>query len=421
MGWWYAIADKKFGPISLENLQDLLLKNIANSKTLLWKEGMQEWQTLEAIEELNNLRLLMPPPLPSKQEILISAGYWSRFFARSFDILFVSLIFGLPLGFLLGYFIPSFSSWIQNDGASQIVSLLFFPFIFIFDAFIYKLFGNTLGKALLGIKILNNSQTPLTFQQYLKRNLQVWIKAFAFGIPIINIFTMLYQARQVSTKGVTSYDKIDNFQVLRKRFFWIRLSSFLILFILLWFLIIVIIRFGESKSNINTFSKQNAEAFSLKINPSKDLKSNKFIKEIDKDIFTTEKFKTLGNHSKKIIVTAYFLENFTNKEYFQLQSSEQKRILNNYLETFHIQTIDYSKAEEARKNGIPDKEILDYLAQFDKGIVDAQNGGVPDNHILNYLISIENEPAICKNFDANSARQAGYSYQEIIDYCSKKE
>lgn len=60
MKYFISIKGKKQGPFTLEELKN---KNIFNS-TLVWKEGMKEWQQAKEIDELKEITLTPPPPLP---------------------------------------------------------------------------------------------------------------------------------------------------------------------------------------------------------------------------------------------------------------------------------------------------------------------------------------------------------------------
>lgn len=56
---------KRLGPYTLEGLKELNLFNT----TLVWKEGMGEWLPAKEIDELKEITILPPPPLP-KGELL---------------------------------------------------------------------------------------------------------------------------------------------------------------------------------------------------------------------------------------------------------------------------------------------------------------------------------------------------------------
>ena len=57
MTWHYAINDQQLGPVSDEQLEQLLSSGQINSDTLVWREGMADWQPLNAARSA-------PPPIP---------------------------------------------------------------------------------------------------------------------------------------------------------------------------------------------------------------------------------------------------------------------------------------------------------------------------------------------------------------------
>lgn len=51
MVWYYAEGDRQKGPISDEEFQDLVNNGRINNETLVWKDGMDNWQPLENTRE----------------------------------------------------------------------------------------------------------------------------------------------------------------------------------------------------------------------------------------------------------------------------------------------------------------------------------------------------------------------------------
>lgn len=83
------------------------------------------------------------------------------------------------------------------------------------DAWIYAKFGNTFGKKWMGLKIvkninLNNSENinlNINFKAYFYRNIRLFFYGQALLLPIINLFTMFYQAFLIYQNKPSSYDK----------------------------------------------------------------------------------------------------------------------------------------------------------------------------------------------------------------------
>ena len=60
--YYYADNDQQFGPFTVDELKTKRLKK----STLVWTEGMQDWTFANEIEELKNILISEPPPLPKK-------------------------------------------------------------------------------------------------------------------------------------------------------------------------------------------------------------------------------------------------------------------------------------------------------------------------------------------------------------------
>lgn len=60
--YYYADNDQQLGPFTIEELRTKRLKK----STLVWTEGMQDWTTANEIEELKDILISEPPPLPKK-------------------------------------------------------------------------------------------------------------------------------------------------------------------------------------------------------------------------------------------------------------------------------------------------------------------------------------------------------------------
>lgn len=60
--YYYADNDQQFGPFSIDELKTKRLKKT----TLVWTEGMQDWAVADSINELKEILISKPPPLPKK-------------------------------------------------------------------------------------------------------------------------------------------------------------------------------------------------------------------------------------------------------------------------------------------------------------------------------------------------------------------
>lgn len=242
--WWYSEKSKKIGPVRIEELSKLFQSGKITPNTMVWQEGMPEWKALGDVESLEPLRTTLPPPLPPKSEPDVLsfplAKRWPRFFARIFDVWWQVLAVSVVAGYTLGTYSAGFVEWINGPGAGQLFGIACLPLALVLDALIYKLVGNTPGKAILGLKVTTLNGKPLGFGQYLGRNMSLWASGLAFGLPLINLFTLANQSSRLGKGKQASYDESIGFRVHGKPSGWIRVSIFSIAFISLFFIMAVL-------------------------------------------------------------------------------------------------------------------------------------------------------------------------------------
>jgi hypothetical protein len=87
-----------------------------------------------------------------------------------------------------------------------LAGLILVPVALICDVLVYATFGNTIGKALLGVKVLTLNGAQLPAGLYAARTFQVWIFGLGLGIPIIALFTEISGYRTVSKGERTRWD-----------------------------------------------------------------------------------------------------------------------------------------------------------------------------------------------------------------------
>ncbi len=125
----------------------------------------------------------------------VPAGPWRRWAARMLDF-FVEVFF---IGFLYGLF--------SGPGMRELyANVLFSLLALLFDSALYAAFGNTPGKWLLGIKIVDADLRSIKRVTHFLRNLLVYLSGFGFGIPLLTLVTFLFQYFRVSRGAQASYD-----------------------------------------------------------------------------------------------------------------------------------------------------------------------------------------------------------------------
>ncbi|NLS05015.1 RDD family protein [Rhizobium sp. P32RR-XVIII] len=211
--WFYAFGGQSLGPVSATEVNVLIKSGHLDAQTLVWHQGLDRWCSLAEVEEFGEaaavyLQQRAPTPsLPSSFPVqTMEARPWPRFWARMFDIAVGAAVWGFAIGFTLGaIFGPaSVASALESKGILFQLALL--PLIGLSMAYCTTAFGNTPGKALLGIKVRNLDGTD-SLSSYVGREMRVWLVGLAVGIPIINFVTQIAQFLRVRKGRPTSYDE----------------------------------------------------------------------------------------------------------------------------------------------------------------------------------------------------------------------
>lgn len=151
-------------------------------------------------------------------------GRWSRFLARQFDIVLLSLIVGFAVGFVLGRYLSGFGEWLAKPGSELLLSIICLPLVLVVEALLYQVFGTTPGKALFRLRVANVQGAPLNFEQYLRRNMALWPSGLALGIPLIALLTCANQFGRLGGGLQTSYDEKLGTRVYGEQMGWFRMS-----------------------------------------------------------------------------------------------------------------------------------------------------------------------------------------------------
>jgi len=65
--WYAGIGGKQVGPLTVEQLQQLIQNGRVNKDTLLWKQGLDNWAAAADIPEAAKMFGSVPPPLPPEK------------------------------------------------------------------------------------------------------------------------------------------------------------------------------------------------------------------------------------------------------------------------------------------------------------------------------------------------------------------
>ena len=290
------------GPFSKDDLSELLAENRISAQTLMWNKGMSNWETFANVPELQAILSdlppdipvvetrsseISPPPLPqevpllgtstfspkehvmpftaSVQAGLDSAGAWRRFFARLIDIYLISM----PLGLAIAYFgsrqSSDFTLWLGKPGSNIVFDLAVLPLALILESTIFGWFGTTIGKGILGVRVLTETLKRPTFLEYLERQISVYFYGLAIGFPLISLFTMARQSGRLKKGLRASYDD-QRFVIRGPRRALIRGAVAVAVLIALFFVNAVLLQINKTTTNETDQARPNGSPTSLPIN-----------------------------------------------------------------------------------------------------------------------------------------------------------
>lgn len=221
--WWYEKDGVANGPIEEKLLVGLISTGKVQADTLVWKVGASDWVPANSVAEL----AIQPPPIPKKEMgvkiaaepndclcLVVAASttnvdissdkvtngmLWRRFFARSFDMLWISLIVSAI------YIAHLWTS--SSASSSQVKAMLFLLAAVLFvDAIIMCKFGTNIGKLILGVRVRGASGDKLSIDEAIERNARLYFSGMLLGAPVLSFFAHAYQFYRVKKNGFTSYD-----------------------------------------------------------------------------------------------------------------------------------------------------------------------------------------------------------------------
>ena len=99
-----------------------------------------------------------------------------------------------------------------NPNSAGALGLLMTPLALFAEALIFGLFGTTIGKLLMGVRVTLLGGARPTYLQYLGRVLRVYWSGLALGIPLFALFTMWRQHSRLKANKPATYDEA-RFQV----------------------------------------------------------------------------------------------------------------------------------------------------------------------------------------------------------------
>lgn len=211
--WHYMATDKSVGPFSEEQMRALAESTTLSPDTPIRKEGSDKWQPMR---EVFSLQENLPSHMQEEEESTHAwtptpAHPWRRYFARIVDTSINAASFFFCFGFALVLISPdaanSFFTLFSGRGGA-IFDLIMTTFVATFiTAALIGFSAGSIGKWLFGIRITDKQNRPIGYKLALKREMMVWLRGMALGIPIIALFTLISAYKKLKKDGATTWDE----------------------------------------------------------------------------------------------------------------------------------------------------------------------------------------------------------------------
>lgn len=231
MNWYYARADERMGPVDDDEILRLAGTGEINAQTLVWRDGMADWAPWGQVSRAGvgdfaddglsegqrvcaECGLLFPAdelvdfqgyhvcgtckpvffqrireggaPLTAQRY----AGFWIRFVARIVDTVPFILLQGV-MSLIEIEIQGGFDEYMDgsSSGADIAISILFW-FIYTAISLAYEIwftgrFGGTLGKLLLGLRVVRSDGSPITYGRSTGRAFATWLSSLTLLIGYI--------------------------------------------------------------------------------------------------------------------------------------------------------------------------------------------------------------------------------------------
>ena len=250
MQWYYAINGERFGPVPHAELERLVQAGTVVDDTLIWRQGMNEWQTLAAIRAANpawiaERRASTPPALPVAEplaaetvlpsfaasfaepavesETLRYAGFWPRCGAALIDFFLWWMIWQIFVGMVGTAYFPEAMTIASHGPGYQpkpeelmvlvrflgVACVIGLAWSIVYDVMFLLRFAATPGKLLFGLRVVQADGRSLGFMRIVLRSLAKALAGLTLGIGFLIV------AFDEQKRGL--HDFICNTRVVKKR------------------------------------------------------------------------------------------------------------------------------------------------------------------------------------------------------------
>jgi uncharacterized RDD family membrane protein YckC len=176
--WYYLDGDQTIGPVPESTIRERMLIGHLRPQDLVWREGMQDWQPIKELPELQTPVPGSPPPMPTPapaapptepyaggmqppRPMVSYGGFWRRFVAFVIDS-FVMIAANAFVGFFIGI-VAGIAGLNENA-----IFLISYPISIVTNWLYYAILQSspleaTLGKLALGMRVTDLNGNRISF------------------------------------------------------------------------------------------------------------------------------------------------------------------------------------------------------------------------------------------------------------------
>ncbi len=195
--WHYLVNGQQFGPVSQDDLRQLVAAGELTMSDLVWSESMADWQPLGSLPQLQIMAPsdMAPPTFASPMPVAgdLFAGFWKRFAAAILDGILINAV-GCVFGFAITFVVVVIATGVSGGEVTQDVKIglqIVLQGVGIIIAWLYSAFMEssrhqaTLGKMALGIKVTDLDGNRISFGRATGRHFGKFISAVILFIGFI--------------------------------------------------------------------------------------------------------------------------------------------------------------------------------------------------------------------------------------------
>jgi uncharacterized RDD family membrane protein YckC len=226
------LGTEQKGPLTVDEIIEMLSTGKINGSTLVWFEGLGEWSPVEKFSDFfpkaiqpnskqgafNKVTELPKSNQPKWKKVVFGLHHpWRRYFARFVDLNILGL-----WGF---YFFSPLINSISPDLFNQITfiikdrifdGVLLLLFWMPFEVVSISLFGTTPGKWIFGITIHDVDGNKITLLNSARRFIGMAVSGMACGVAIIVFIANLWACKRLEQEGGSSWDRAANSKVVHE-------------------------------------------------------------------------------------------------------------------------------------------------------------------------------------------------------------